>query len=201
LSAGVDGFDWQVVPFDNFSGGIVGSSKIGQVRAYPIIGSRRVDAVFEYGGGRNNVQDYSRTVSRDVQANRVFHNVSAGPDAPGFPTVQATNVDSANTWRTMEDLASADLTDLALRQSLVNEHVRIRALPRQVASFTPALTDPEHPNRVPQYRDNWIVGDQVRARIIANRALRFDAWMRIYGVSFDIDNNGMERAAMTLAQE
>jgi hypothetical protein len=101
----------------------------------------------------------------------------------------------------MEDLASADLTDLALRQSLVNEHVRIRALPRQVASFTPALTDPEHPNRVPQYRDNWIVGDQVRARIIANRALRFDAWMRIYGVSFDIDNNGMERAAMTLAQE
>lgn len=201
LSAGVDGFDWQIVPFDNFSGGIVGSGKIGQFRAYPIIGSRRTDAVFEYGDGRNNVQDYSRTISRDVQANRVYHNASAGPDAPGYPTVSALDSSSIDIWRVMEDLASADLADLGLRQSLVNEHVRIRATPRQVASFTPALTDPEHPNRVPQYRDNWIIGDQVRARIVASRTLRFDAWMRVYGATFDVDNNGMERVALTLAQE
>lgn len=199
MSVGVEGFDWEIIPFDNFTAGVVASQKIGEFRAYPIIGTQRQEAIFEYGTGRNNIMAYKRMVTRDGQANRVYHNAPAGPDAPGYPTVSAINAQSVRDWRLLEDLANADLLEPALRQNLVNEHVRIRSLPRQVLEFQPHLVDPY--GRVPNYGVDYREGDNVQARIVYDGRVKMQAWMRVYGVSFDIDNLGMERTTLTLTDE
>lgn len=200
LSVGDTGFDWNIRPLDNYSGGSVTSTKIGRFEAYPLIGSTQPNAVFEWGTGRNNIVAYTRQVDRSTQANKVYHNASAGPDAPGFPTVSAIDGQSISDYGLLEDLAQADLLDQTLRQNLVNEHVRVRRNPRQLISFTPHI-DPADAGRLPQFGVEYDVGDTVRARAVYHGRVRFDVATRVWGVTFDINDLGVEQQTLQLAQE
>lgn len=201
LATAIDGFDWYFNIIDNFSNGVVTGNKIASFLAAPLLSSgQKPDAAFEWGTGRNNIASFKWQVSRDTQANKVYHNTSNGPDAPGFPTVSALDTDSISNWGLLEDLANADLLDNSMRQNLVNEHVKVRKNPRQVIEFTPHI-DPYDSGRLPRYTTEWNVGDEVPARIGFHDVTKFDAFVRVYGVTFDINDLGIEQQTLSLVQE
>lgn len=200
LATAYDGFDWRVLPVDNWSNNAITSNKIGLFFAAPFIGIQRPEAILEWGGGRYNMKSYTRTTSRDAQANKVFHIAGAGPDAPGYPVVSQTDPASVATYSTLEELATADLSDLSLRQQLVNEHIRVRAQPRQVISITPHI-NPTGSGRVPDIGTDYEVGDFIRARILYGATTRLDAMVRVWGATFEIDVNGVERVSTVLASD
>lgn len=200
LATGYDAFDWRVLPVENYANGVVTSNSIGSFNAQPIIGSYQAEAVFEWGTGRNNVKSYSRVLSRDVQANKVYHIASAGPDAPGYPVVSQQDAASISNYLLMEDLAQADLSTTALRQQLVDEHVAIRKNPRTIIKFEPHI-DPQNIGTLPKYGVDYDIGDYVRFRAAYGGADRIDAALRIWGVTFTVDSNGVERASAVLAAQ
>jgi hypothetical protein len=201
LAASYDGFDWRILPHENWVNGAISDSNFGQFYARPSIGIQQPDAVFEWGSnGRGNIASYTRMVSRDSQANKVYHFTTNGPDAPGFPTISAIDADSIRDWRLLEDLAQADLIDTTLRQRLVDEHVKLRKYPRQIITFEPHI-DPGNTGRLPNFGTDYDVGDRVRARAQYEKSVRFDGMFRVWGVTFDIDALGVERASLTLADE
>lgn len=200
LSASTQGFDWRIVPMENYVSGTVTSQKIGQFQATNIWGTEQDNAVFEFGAGRANVASYQRTVSRDTQANKVYNFTSNGPDAPGYPTVSAIDASSVSQWGLLEALADADLLDPSLRSQLVSDHVSVRKQPRQVINFVPHI-DPQRTGRLPYYGNDYSVGDIVRARAVVNGSVRFDDMFRVYGVTFDIDANGVERITLQLVDQ
>lgn len=203
LASAYDGFEWRFDPIDNFDEGAVTGNKIANLvtAARPMgFGDFREEAVFEWGVGRNNMKSFKQTVTRDTQANRMYHNVSTGPDSPGYPTLNALNLTSISNYRLLEDLAQVDLTDAGLRQQFVDESVRIRAFPRQIIEFVPHI-DPDLSGRVPQYGVDYDVGDLVRARAVFGGRVVFDAWFRLWGMSFEISDMGVETGSMALAEE
>jgi hypothetical protein len=214
LSVGNDGFDWLIMPVDNYNTatGSVLSNKISYFLARPVIGTQRPNAVFEYGGGLNNVAAYSRSVTRDTQANTVFNFTSNGPDVPAYPTVVATSNVSINLWDKMEDIASADILDQGLRQTLVNEHITFRADPRVTMTFDPHI-DPQKTGRLPVYGEDYALGDFVRCRSTImiptqdststkrQKLVRFDNYFRVWGVSISVDNNGLSRTSITVTDD
>jgi hypothetical protein len=129
----------------------------------------------------------------------VYHYTSNGPDAPGFPTVSAIDSASISQFGLLEDLAQADLLDAGLRQQLVQEHVRIRAQPRQVITFVPGVAS--DPLAIPLFGYDYDIGDTVEARAVYNGRTRFDAALRVWGATFTIDDNGVEKTTLTLADE
>ena len=198
LSAGDSGFDWRILPKENFTNFQVIGNKIGTMIMQPILGSTRDSVVFEYGTGKNNVVGYKRAVSRDGQANKVYHNAQAGPDAPGYPTKFASDAGSINSWKLMEDLAEADLYDASLRQQLVDAHVAVRKNPRQTINFEPVNSLHE---RVPRFGIDFDIGDNVEARAVYRGSIRFDVLARVWAATFDIDNDGAEKMTLTLSDD
>jgi hypothetical protein len=198
LASGADGFDWRILPIENFQDYQVVGNKIGNVVMMPVIGTLRDSVVFEYGTGKSNIIEYTRAVARDTQANKVYHNAAVGPDAPGFPTKYAFNTASAAYYKLMEDIAEADLVDATLRQQLVNEHVAVRSYPRQSINFTPvnSLHD-----TVPRFGEDFDIGDTVEGRAVYKNTVRFDALARVWGATFQIDNNGAETMTLQLSEE
>ena len=198
LSSGFAGFDWRCLPYENFdpTTGSVTSTQIGTFYSRPVIGSNRDEAVFEMGlGTRNNISSYKRTISRETQANSVWH--FAGPNAT---IVNATQDESIATYHVMEDEAQAEITDNLMRQQLVSDHIAARAYPRQVLQFVPSI-DPADIGVVPRFGIDYDVGDAVHVRIVNEGVTRVNALVRIWGVTFSIDENGMERSAYVLAEE
>lgn len=199
LSLAIDGFDWMIDPLENYVNGEVTSEKIGTFRAAPVIGASRPESLFEYGGVRSNIFSYKRIVSRDTQANKVYH---ITPGGAGLTTsvITAINTASISDWKLLEDLAQADLLDPTMRQQFADEHVRVRKSPRQIIEFTPhgALAGTD---RLPEFGVDYDVGDQLPARATYGRVTRFDATFRVWGVAFDIDALGRESPVLTLAEE
>jgi hypothetical protein len=195
LATGVDSFDWRVRPLDNFSNGGVTGSKIGAFQAAPVIGSQMPNAIFEYGFGKNNMQGYSRQVTRDTAANKFYHMTSAGPSS----VMSAIDTDSISDLGLLEALVQADLVDATMRTQLLNEHKRVRRQPRSVVTFTPHI-DPRGV-RVPQFGQDFDLGDQVRGRAVVAGRVRFDGWFRVWGVDFTIEDNGLERPNLILEED
>lgn len=200
LATGYDAFDWRVLPVENYSRGVVTSQSIGTFNAQPLIGATQPEAIFEWGTGRRNVKSYSRIRDRSSQANQVYHIASAGPDAPGYPTVVANDPTSIASYRLLEDIAQADLTDYALRTQLVQEHIRVRKTPREVIKFEPHI-DPQGVGILPVFGVDYDIGDFVTFRAAYGGAARINALLRIWGVQFSIDDNGVERASAVLAAQ
>lgn len=198
LSASYDGFDWRIYPAENFANGVLTNSYFSWFVAKPVLGAQKPDAIFEYGVGRHNVESYKRTVNRDTMANRVY-SVSQDAEAGTVPVVSATDAGSITTWRMVEDLVQSDLAESSLRQQLVNEHVLVRRAPRTVIEFTPHV-DPYDSGRLPRFGTDFDVGDWVRARAVYHNAIRFDAMFRVWGVSFNIDANGLEKMTLVLVE-
>lgn len=200
LAAGTAGFDWRVLPNENWVNGVKTTDTIGAFYARPVIGEVAPEAVFEWGGGRNNVSGYTRTMNREQQANKLYHNAATGPDAPGYPTLTVNDPTSITEFHELEDVVQADLLDPTLRAAILNAHLDVRSYPRHIVQFTPHI-DPGALGRLPNFGQHYTVGDQVRMRVQYNSQPRIDTLVRVWGVSFEIDNNGVERASMVLAEE
>ncbi|MBA3240079.1 MAG: hypothetical protein H0T60_02540 [Acidobacteria bacterium] len=195
LSASYDGFDWQINPTEP-SYNSAGHLKIGQIEIRPRIGNDfTAQTVFEFGDGKHNISEYSRTLDRTTQATRVYHISDQGPDIPGGPVKVASDAVAYGQWGLLDDIAQAQLSDETMRQHLVNEHVRVRKNPRQTITFNP------HPLKTPDLGVEYDVGDTIRARAIYERSIRFDAMMRIWGVAVSLDDNNKETYTLTLSEE
>lgn len=202
LAAGPTGFDWRVLPVDNLVDGEVvtvtepstpgvPTSYIGDFLAAPTIGSYKENVFFEHGTGKHNLTSYKRVASRESQADYVYHVQSGVTPA----TIQSYDIPAINQWGVLDDVVDADLQDATLRQELTDAHVAIRKQPRNRIDFTPVGS--YNSSRVPQFGDEFDVGDIVRARAVDS----FDALFRIWGVVFDVDANGVEKMTLQVSED
>jgi hypothetical protein len=196
LSVGAYGFDWRVVPIEYTSGAWA------DWYAAPVIGTFREDAVFHYvEGGGGNMKSITDSVEKTTQATRVYHFTEFGPDATGAPTVVASDPAAILDDGLYEDLAQAQLYDTGLRQSLVNEHVRVRKQPRRIITFEPQDHDPLNPGGVPVFGTDYGLGDIVRARAEDEWGTWFDAYFRVYGWTAKPTAEGLETGDLLLVDE
>lgn len=188
LHEGLDGFDWMM--FANQPGTV----DVAQWAAYDVYGSVATEAIFEYSddgqGAINNVQSYKRIVNRDQQATRVW--VVQRTSGHQVNVNYALDNPSINAWGLLEDVIETDITDDGMRQDLADEHVRIRKNPKVTYEFTPSV-NPEDSTRVPRYGTEYSVGDTVRFRVKQGTRNRFDVAVRVWSVTFNIEDNGVER--------
>lgn len=195
ISQGVDGFDWRFMPIENFvSGAWNGSPGIADPYFASPIGTSAPEAIFEFGAGKLNIKSYTRAMSRGQQANSVRHLLNVAQELT--PPLAYNNPSKAK-WGVIEDLAQADLTDLTLRQKLVDEHVLVRKEPRHTIVFEP--TSDYGDGRLPRYGIDYNIGDTVTARAISLGKQRFNAQFRVWGVEFALDDLGVETPRLTLS--
>lgn len=213
LAAGLNTFEFRINPTEpTVVGSVGGWPQIGVFETAPALGQSRPDAVFEYGTTRANVTSYKRMSTRDGMLTNAVISVGGWPD-----TVErdAANVEkyhllqraggvthNAPTAPTSAEITARGLfeevvedggvLDDGLRAQIADYHVLIRSQPRQLITFTPA------PNARPAPFVDYVVGDTVRARAVVGGTLRFDALFRIWGLGFEIDENGNEVVSLDL---
>ena len=195
LGNALDGFDWVVRPVENFADGAVSGPKLGSLQIATLIGSNQPNAVFEYGHGtRSNVTEYTKSVTRDGQANMVYH---IG-DTPGDPK-SSINTTSRATWGWMQDVVTEQFSDSTLRQALADEHARVRAYPRVLVRMTPHIESGD--GRVPEPFVDYDVGDTIQFRAVHNGLVKFAGQLRVYGIRVTMDESGFERVELILEEE
>ena len=201
LSNAADGFDWRITPFENWVGGVLiehpsyGSYKAAEWRVGAPIGTTRPEAIFEFGTGRLNISSYTRTRSRESQANGITHLLNGQPE--DNPIIAEAQGDEDRTKvGILEDIVQADLTTSTLRQQLVNEHLAVRENPRDIVQWTPIADYGD--GRLPRYGIDYDLGDFVTGRARSNGSTRFNGQFRVWGVEFSIDKAGIETPKITL---
>lgn len=195
LTAGLNSFEFVVDPVEPQSepGGVGGWPRIGNMRIAPTIGVERPDAVFEYGTDRPNVEEYKRSISREGMITRAIVSVSGWPDSTKKLPIVREDATALAAHGLLEDVVpDADVSNDALRTSIADFHLLYRKNPRELITFTPAIGMPPTP------LVDYVPGDTVRARAIVEGSTRFDALFRIWGISFEIDQNGNEKIDLEL---
>jgi hypothetical protein len=197
LGSALDGFDWRLVPIENWVNGAVSGTKFAYMHAVPVIGSNQPTAIFEYGlNTRSNVLNYTKTTSRDGQANLVF---LAGADY--VSPVSDSDPSAQGTWGVQEDiLTMGDLTDATMRAQIAAEHIIVRSRPRTLIKLTPHI-DPGVTGRLPQPFVDYDIGDTITARIVDNGLVKFAGLLRVYGINVSIDEQGFERIELVTEDE
>ncbi len=92
-------------------------------------------------------------------------------------------------------ISASTQTDVAsLREELVNEYLQVLSQPRQQITFVPTV------DCNVDYTADYEVGDLVTARAydVVTKTWRFNGLTRVYGVSFQIDDNDAEACSLTL---
>jgi hypothetical protein len=204
LSQTAEGFDWRIVPIDNYMEGKVTGTKIGKFYTKDVIGENRPDAAFEWGTGRHNVQSYTRTIDKTTSINKDFHLLSSGvaelPLEGTIPSVKGiTLAESEAKYGRLEELLSASILSKELRERLLNANLEVRKQPRQTIAFQPEIDDGS--GRVPTYKEDFDIGDTLPIRIKYNEETRFEGTVRVYGVEFAFDENKKETQSLTFALE
>lgn len=194
ISETFEGFDWIVNPEEFAATG----KYIGALNCEDIIGTTKSNAVFEWGVGRANIANYTRVIDRTEQINRDYHITTAGPEAPGAPTVTKQDGTSQSTWGLQEATIQASILNQTLRESLAEENINVRKVPRQTIAFQPVPDDGT--GRVPQIFTDFGIGDKIRARIALKGTVHFDALVRCYGCTFELDEALRETQVLTLAE-
>lgn len=203
LSTAIDSFEYVVAPTEPTA---VGKPwpQIGSFNVAPVIGSSRPDAIFEYGTPKANVASYTRQISRDNLLTNAIVSVSGWPDGvektsggvDKYSIVQVPGgagsaaIDSRGLFE--EVISDAGILENSLRSDLASYHISLRDHPREVLTFRPAT------NARPTPFIDYNVGDTVRALAVVHGTMRFNAEFRIWGLSFDIDQNGNENVELEL---
>lgn len=192
LSTGINAFDFEVAPTEPTQ---VGQRwpQIGLLNCKPLIGVAQPEVIFEYGTTKANVAAYSNSLGRDKMMNLGYIQQPGVSDYSGI--LSANDSASITTRGVFEALADDGGVEWdALRTLLLNENIAVRKQPRQVVNFTPKI------NATPQPLVDYIVGDQVRCRIVVDGTTRLDNMLRVWGITFDIDNEGNEAPTLELLQ-
>lgn len=198
LSASLDSFEYVVTPTEPVN---VAQAwpQIATFNVAPVIGTSRPDAIFEYGSTKANVTSYTRQISRDGLLTRAILSVGGWPDgvekAGGVDkyALVERNADNIGTRGLFEEVISdAGILDNGMRAELGDYHLALRKNPRQVITFNPAQ------NATPTPFLDYNVGDTVRGIAYVGGTIRFNAEFRIWGLSFDIDQNGNENVELEM---
>lgn len=195
ISAGLSSFEYIVDPEEPtypFGGGTF--PRIGSLRVAPVIGANRPDAIFEYGTTKANVAQYNRSVSRDNLLTRAKISFNGwqpnATDGKDIITRDAANLATRGLFE--EVVNDAGVIDDGLRTKIADFHILYRKDPRQIITFNPVR------NAKPSPITDYVQGDTVRARAVVRGNLRFDATFRIWGLTFDLDQNGNESVELEL---
>jgi hypothetical protein len=198
-----NGFDWRMVPLDNWDDatGTVTSTKHTAFWAAPVLGEDKPGAIWEYGAGTlANIATYRTMVSRESQMTIAV----SSPNQSMYFTASADG-SIINKWGSMVDVVTRDdFPDKGTPGgspemiSLRDAHLAVRSVPRRITVWEPHL-DPTG-IRMPDYGIDYEVGDTVHGRGIANGEVRFDGLFRCWGVDFTLEDNGFERANLTLEE-
>lgn len=196
ITSGLSTFEFENVPTEATQvGGVGGWPKIADMNIAPLISTVRDNAIFEYGTTKANVGSYGRKVDRSGILTRAIVPIQGWPDAPFQQKGLRIRSDAptmASRGLFEEVVNDAGVTDDSLRDKIGDFHLLIRKNPRQVITFRPVV------NARPAPFVDYRVGDQVRARAVVRGSVRFDAMFRIWGLTFDIDQNGNESVELEL---
>lgn len=208
LSGPLDGPDWEIESIEPLSSGLAS----GRLNTAAIIGSTKSNAVWEYGTGRANVKTWRRIIDPKTVANKVWHLPTGYPDNTSDEPVSSTNTTSVADRGLQEALATADVGVLALRNQLVQQHVAVRRVPRQVITFEPRM----EVVRDLRYRTDYIEGDFVHFHAMQRYPVYdssgtfvagyseqdlVDSIFRIRAVTFNLNENGDATPVFTLTPE
>lgn len=193
LAVALDGPDFEFVPNEPLAD--VGGVALWTFNTYAAKGSTQPNAIFEFGTGKKNVKSYNRPVTKDGLMNFGYQLPPNFPDNATQTVLSESDGASIAARGRYEDVVPSDLVVDELRQKLLQAHVRVRRAPRQVISFVP------HTHNAPQYGVDYSVGDVVHFRAVRGEEVRIDALFRVYGVDFDIDDNGGAQTTIQIIPE
>jgi hypothetical protein len=208
LAVALDAPDWEIEPLEPLDYG----GAIGRLNTAAFFGANEPNAVWEYGIGKHNVKTWRRTIDPKLVANSVYALTPGYPDNDSTPPANAQDATSIAARGLHEDVIAADLSVPQLRTALAQQHVAVRKAPRQVITFDPRLEIAKDL----RYRVDYKEGDLVwfhalREFPIYDATGTFiedtqqidvvDAALRIYAVTFNIDDAGNATPSFTLLEE
>lgn len=205
VAAPLGGPDFYVEPME--AAPVTGGTRLGRLNVGGTIGTYRPAAAFEAGPKtRGNVAEWRRSIDLGGLAN-IAYVLPPSTDPTAAVVTSGPDTASQATYGLHAAVVSGDLASVDLRQRLADENVRLRKVPRQTITFTPTRDDPARPGRVPQYGQDFAIGDTIPFRAVATvqrtgqatNEVRVDASLRIYNIEFQIDDDGAETPSLTLS--
>jgi hypothetical protein len=192
--------------------------QIGALNVAPAFGSINMNALWEFGAGRRNVETFREVGDASTLGNLLYHLPPGFPDNATQSVLSATDATSRTARGLHEAVVAGDIATDQLRQSLLDEALRMRKQPRLVVTFTPIAEDsaaPASERRVPRFGIDYVLGDVCPFRaterfnvtdstgaVVAVRDVKtIDALFRVYGVDLDRDQNGVMKPTVILVQE
>lgn len=216
LSGTLDGPDWEVAPVEPTTDGV--GVKIGMLNVAAAIGSAQSNVAFEFGTGQHNVAEWKDIGDANTLANYAVNLPSGYPDNATQIPISTTDTAAVTDRGLYETVVAADIVTDDLRTKLVQEHVRVRKVPRRIIQFTPVAessSEPAATRRVPRLFADYIVGDTVVFRaverfpvydtagtVVSTAAIpTVDLLMRVFAVEIGLDDNGTASTSLTLLQD
>lgn len=190
LSVGVNSFEFEVAPIEPTN---VGQAfpRLGVFNVGPLISTVQSNVVLEMGAGGADIISYSNTVDRSKRLNRGYMLQSAVTD--NSDTLMSENTASQSAIGVYAGAVDSGGVEWDVyRQILLDQNVAVRRFCQQIINFVP------RPDSRYQPLVDYKVGDQVRCRVIVNGKFRFDGMFRIWGITFDIDEQGNESPTLQL---
>lgn len=221
LAAGLDAPDFDFRPVEPAADAL--GVQIAALDVAPAFGAQRLGVSFECGPGtRANVPTFTETLDPTGDANDVVHLPDGFPDtSAGILPLELTDAASILERGLREAVVNAPgLVVPDFRTQLLNEHLRIRRVPRRTITFQPlrdlepaglALAD----RSIPRPFVDYDVGDVVRFRAVEavdvygpdglvigqEEVATVDAWFRIYVMEIVVDEAGAETVTLTFVEE
>lgn len=201
LAATADGFDYRIAPLEPGADG-----KLGEFQAAPVFGTPNMNAVWEFGTGRHNVDSWTDNGSSEGLLNSGWIPPGGTTTAPQS-LLNIQDAQSIADHGLMEDTVTTDLSVEALARQLLQEHVTVRGDGQRTITFTPTVD----PGLV--YGRHFVEGDIVPFHAIERFPIidpatgstvgeqevsTADGLFRIYNVDLSIDELGQATPAITL---
>lgn len=163
---------------------------LGRLRlAMQIGGVLRAGARFEMGYGLRNVSDFQRiTDSSGVMT----YGLHLPADENGVAIARAATPGPYPVR--YDDVIQADVTIDDMRKKLLDEHLTVRATPRQIITFDPT-TDLAG---APVFGVDYQLGDIVPLRVVRRGNTIINAQLRVYGADRALSDDGEETTAPIL---
>lgn len=190
LSSANTSFDWQITPHEPTN---VGQAwpQIGTFDIAATIGSVMTNVVMEYGAGAANIQRFANTIDRTGLLTRAYMEQPAVTDYSDVLIWEDSTAEAVRgVFAGLVDHGGVQFD--SFRTAILQESVIVRRQARQVIDFTP------RPSAQFQPVYHYNVGDQIRARAVVEGSVRFDAMFRIWGITYDINDNGVETPTLQL---
>lgn len=188
---------------------VTGGTRTAYLDVLPAVGQARPVAVFEYGTGRKNVATYRRAGSNSGRAQRVYA-LPSSSEVGAVATVATDLAAVAAGAPTLDAVIAPAVTVPAMRQTIADEHLRLRKVTRFLITFEPVPDDPDRPGRVPRFGTaaevqagtaDYSLGDLVTFRAVepATGAVRVNAQLRVYAGEWATDRDPAALALTLIA--